>query len=174
MAKRLTVRPHLSIEELEERYRRCKNVVEKSHWQVVWLKAQNFSTGEVARIVGFNTDWIRRVTHRYNERGPESLKDGRAQNSRPPLLSAEDQKALLAALSTPAPDGGLWNSVKVAKWISDRIGRQVRFQRGWVYLRRLNWRLQVPRPRHIEASEEVQTAFKKTPHSRRGNTIQAS
>jgi transposase len=174
MAKRLSVASHLAVDEIGERYRRCKDVVEKSRWHVVWLKSQKFPTGEVARIVGFNTDWIRRVVHRYNQLGPNALKDGRAHNGRSPLLSADEQQVLIAALSGPAPDGGLWNSVKVAQWISERIGRRVRFQRGWVYLRRLNWTLQIPRPRHVEASEEAQTAFKKTPHPRRGNAIQAS
>jgi hypothetical protein len=44
MPKRLTIEPHLSIKELENRYRAAKNPVERSHYQIVWLLAQGKTT----------------------------------------------------------------------------------------------------------------------------------
>ena len=49
MAARLEVAPKLSVEELFERYRRCEDAVEKSHWQIIWLRAQRTAPSEVAR-----------------------------------------------------------------------------------------------------------------------------
>src|SRR5918911_725375 len=80
-----------------------------------------------------------------------------------PLLGAEDEAALRAALAEPPPDGGLWTGPKVAAWMAARLGREVWPQRGWDYLRRLGHSPQVPRPRHAKAaSPEEQAAYKKS------------
>jgi transposase len=72
------------------------------------------------------------------------------------------QQALLwQALQAPAPDGGLWNSRKVAEWMSDLLDRPISIQRGWEYLRSLEMRLRVPRPHHQEADPLEQEAWKK-------------
>jgi transposase len=161
MGRRLEVAEHLSVEALGSRYRGCRDAVEKVHWQVVWLKASGEPTGEIARVTGYQPDWVRRIVRRYNAEGPWSLGDRRQHNGREPLLDEAQQAELVEALSGPAPDGGLWNSPKVASWLSERVGRPVGYQRGWQYLRRLGFTIQQPRPRHVEASEEEQEAFKK-------------
>ncbi len=85
--RRLEVAGHLTVTELFERYRGAEDATVKAHLQVIWLKAQGWRTGEVARSTGFKPDWVRRLVHRYNEHGPESLGDRRASNGREPLLS---------------------------------------------------------------------------------------
>ncbi len=159
--RRVEVAGHLSVEQLFERYRRADDAVVKAHLQVIWQKAQGRSTGEVARNTGFKVDWVRRLVHRYNRDGPDSLGDRRRGNGRDPLLSEAQRRELLVALSRPAPDGGLWTSGKVARWMAERIGRKVWPQRGWVYLRDLGMTLQRPRPRHVKADPAAQEAFKK-------------
>lgn len=77
------------------------------------------------------------------------------------LLSAAQQEELDQALQSP-PDGGLWSGPKVAQWIAQKTGRgQVHPQRGWDYLQRLNYSGQRPHPRHANADEAAQAAFKK-------------
>jgi hypothetical protein len=39
MQKRLMVKPHLSLEEIEHQSRTAKDPVARSHWQIVWLLA---------------------------------------------------------------------------------------------------------------------------------------
>jgi transposase len=39
MPKKIELHPHLSTEELENRYRGAKDPVERSHYQIVWLIA---------------------------------------------------------------------------------------------------------------------------------------
>jgi len=41
MKKPITVKAHLSIETIETRYRKAKDAVERSHWQIIWLLAVN-------------------------------------------------------------------------------------------------------------------------------------
>ena len=61
MPKRVTIHPHLSVKELESRYRAAKNPVERSHYQIVWLLAQGKTTEEVAVVTGYCRDWIRKL-----------------------------------------------------------------------------------------------------------------
>ena len=79
------------------------------------------------------------------------------------LLSEAQQEELDQALQASPPDGGLWSGPKVAQWIAQKTGRgQVHLQRGWDDLQRLHYSGQRPRPRHANADEAAQTAFKKT------------
>jgi transposase len=79
------------------------------------------------------------------------------------LLSARQQAELDQALQSPPADGGLWSGPKVAQWIAKKTGRaHVHPQRGWDYLQRLNYSGQRPRPRHANADEAAQAAFKET------------
>lgn len=139
MPKRLQLAEHLDMDELYRRYRKAKNPVERTHWQIVWLKSQGKKTNEIARATGYSSVWVRQVIHRYNDEGPDGLIDRRKFNpGATPLLDDHEQEMLRDALQRPAPDGGAWNSRKVAEWIADRTGRDtVHPQRGWDYLKRL-------------------------------------
>jgi len=41
MPKRVKIEPHLSSDELERRYRQAQNVIERSHYQTIWLLLEN-------------------------------------------------------------------------------------------------------------------------------------
>jgi len=155
------IAPHLTVSELFERYRKSINPVEKTHWQVLWWRAQGKGTLLVAEMTGYRPDWIRRIVRNYNANGPDAVGDGRTHNGAAPLLDSQRQEELLSLLMGPSPDGGLWTGPKVAQWMSERLARPVRPQRGWDYLCRLGLSTQTPRPRHIEADAEEQEAFKK-------------
>ncbi len=52
MARHVTIEPYLSLDELEAGYRKAKDAVERSHWQMIWLLAQGKFTHEVAEVTG--------------------------------------------------------------------------------------------------------------------------
>jgi len=170
MPRRVTVAPHLASEELFARYRQASDPIERSHWQLVWLVADGHPVPEVARLVGYDANWVRTLIRRYNAAGPAGLRDRRRHNpGQAPLLAPADRTALLAALLGPAPDGGLWTGPKVAAWMAERLGRAVHPQRGWEALRTVGFPSQRPRPRATTADPAAQAAFKKggfTPTSR--------
>src|SRR3972149_8685123 len=162
MPKRITIQPHLGLDQLEARYRQSKDPVARSHFQIVWLLAQSKSTQTVAEHTGYSRIWIQQIARRYNQDGPAGLGDRRKQNpGATPLLNVEQRKALWAALQGPAPDGGLWTGKKVAQWMSAQTGCKIHIQRGWEYMRSLGFTLQRPRPRHAKANAEAQAVFKK-------------
>lgn len=164
MPKRLRLKDHLSTEELEDRYRKARDPVERSHYQIVWLLSSGKLTREVREVTGYSPEWIRQISLRYNELGAEGLGDRRHRNpGASPLLSPSEQRELSEALTRAPPDGGMWNSRKVAEWIERKTGRGgLRAQRGWEYLRKLGHTPQVPRPSNAEAKASEQEAFKKS------------
>lgn len=164
MAQRITVAPHLSVPELEARERVARDPIERARLQVLRLLAQGRTSAEVAEISGYTQKWVRVLAARYNRRGPDALRDGRHHNpGQRPLLSAEQRRALAAALETSPPEGGLWSGPRVARWMSERLGRSVAPQRGWEALRRAGYTLQRPRPRHREADADAQDRFQAGP-----------
>jgi hypothetical protein len=49
MPKRRSIQSHLAVDALESHYRRAKDPVARSHWQVIWLLAQGRTSAQVAR-----------------------------------------------------------------------------------------------------------------------------
>ena len=170
MPKSLELSPHASTQELEHRYKKARDPVERSHLQIVWLLSEGRTTGEVSEVTGYSVGWVRKIAHRYNERGLQGLGDRRHRNpgaKQRALLNEEGQRELREALlSGPAPacvGGGMWSGPKVARWIEQRNGlEKVHAQRGWEYLRKVGMSPQVPRPSNAQgADSDEREAFKK-------------
>jgi transposase len=166
MPKKIKLEPYLSTKELESRYRGAKDPIERSHYQIVWLIAQSKTTSEVIEATGYSRNWIQQLARRYNREGPEALQDRRHKNPGAKdraLLDEHQRSELTEVLKKPPADGGMWNSRKVANWIEENTGRNVRPQRGWEYLRKLGNTPKVPRPSHAKADPKEQQAFKRGP-----------
>lgn len=162
MPKRISIIPHLSIDELEQRYRQATDGIERSHYQIIWLLAQGRLMEEVAAVTGYSRDWIYELVRSYNRIGVAGLGDLRRHNpGGPPKLNDVEQAQLLQAMRGPAPDGGLWNGRKVSDYLLEAFGISVSRQQGWVYLKQMEFRLRVPRPEHQEADLEAQEEWKK-------------
>lgn len=162
MPRCLTVAPHLPVAALEQRYRQCRDPVERSHWQMLWLVAQGHHCPAVATLTGYSVNWVRTMVRRSNAEGSAGVVDRRQANpGAPPLLSPARREALRAALAEPPPDGGLGTGRKVAAWMSEQLGRPVGEPRGWEALQTLRWSPQRPRPRAATADPAAQDAFKK-------------
>ena len=162
MARTLIIPAHLTLDELEQRYRRAKDPVARSHWHILWLLSSGTPTAEVARVSRYSVNWVREIARRYREDGPTGIGDRRHGNpGAPPLLEGTQQEQLRQALAGPAPDGGLWTGRWVAAWMSEALGRAVSIQRGWEWMRRLGYTPQRPRRRETRADPEAQEAFKK-------------
>jgi transposase len=166
MPRRLDLSPHASTQELEHRCRKAEDPVERSHRQIVWLLSEGRTTEEVCEVTGYSPGWVRRIAHRYNERGVEGLGDRRHANPgarERALLDEEGRAELREALCGPPPGGGMWSGPKVARWIEHKTGlEKVHAQRGWEYLRKVGMSPQVPRPSNAQgADSEEREAFKK-------------
>jgi transposase len=167
MPKTLKLEPHPDSRELENRYRKARDPVGRSHYQIVWLISEGKSTRQVMEVTGYSRGWIQQLARRYNAGGAEALGDRRHRNPgarERALLDQGQQRELAQALrKPPQEDGGMWNSRKVGEWIKAKTGKAVsnKKQRGWEYLRKLGNSPKAPRPHHQKADKREQEAFKK-------------
>lgn len=161
MPRTLPVAPHLSLEELRA-LERTVPAADRVRVLAVRLMAEGRPATEVGPLVGFSPEWVRTLVHRYNAEGVGALGDGRRHNAgHPPLLDAGQQTALREALGGEAPDGGVWTCRWVAVWMTQTLGQPVSPQRAWVWMRRLGFTPQRPRPRETRADAATQDAWKK-------------
>jgi transposase len=161
MPRRIYLAPHLTTDELQKRYRAATDPVERSHWHFLWLLAGGMTATAVAAITGYSAYWIGRIARRYNTEGPDGVRDRRhATCTAHPDLPASQLAELEAAVAGPHPKGDHWCGRTVAAWLSQHLGRQVRRQLGWRYLRRFGARWRKPRPRHVRAEPRAQAEFK--------------
>lgn len=166
MPKHVTLLPHLTTTDLEQRYRRAHEPHERSWWQILWLLSHGQTARQVAASTGYSAYWIGQLAKRYNIEGPAGMRNRARISShrQEPLLSAEQQEALRQALAGPPPGAPLttrWSGRLVAAWMSERLGRPVATQRAYDYLQRLRYSPQIPRPRHVHADPVAQEQFKK-------------
>jgi transposase len=165
MPSPIKLKPHLTTEELYQRYRKCQQHREKVRWRALFLIAKGGIANDVARRVGRSSGWMTNLARRYNKLGAEGVSDQRTKPlpSPPPTLNAKQAQSLEAALRGPAPDGGLWTSPKVAAWIKKKTGKEVHKTTAWRAMRQAGFTLQVPRPHHRQAATDAeQAAFKKS------------
>ena len=120
---RLPIHPHLAPEEIAKPYRSCRDGLEKTHGQILWLLTRTQpapSPAEVAPQVRMTAGWVRSLIRRWNEKGPEALADRRkVTNKGHSKLSAEQRAELFTRLQSPPPDGGLWTGPKVAVHVAE-------------------------------------------------------
>jgi transposase len=165
MPSPIKLKPHLTTEQLYQRYRHCQQPREKTRWRALYLIAKGGIANQVAKRVGRSSGWMTNLARRYNQLGAAGVADQYTQPkpSPPPTLNAKQAQALQQALRGPAPDGGLWTAPKVAAWIRQKTGKQVHPTTAWRAMRAAGFTLQVPRPQHRQAAtQEEQSAFKKS------------
>lgn len=162
MPRRIHLEPHLTVDELERRYRGAREPHERSWFQILWLLAKGQTATTIAESTGYSRYWIGQIARRYNQEGPTGMQNRRHTHSHraQPLLSSDQLAELAAAVRGPAPEGDNWLGRTVAAWMSARLGRPVSEQVGWTYLVRLEGKRRMPR--HVQADPVAQATFKKS------------
>src|SRR5258706_13049563 len=110
MARRIHLQPHLSVDDLERRYRAAKEPNERTWWQILWLLAQGHTATELSRGIGYRAYWIGQIAKRYNEEGPAGMQNRRhtTSNRPPPDFSPALQEVLRELLAGAAPRKKSW------------------------------------------------------------------
>src|SRR5258706_8299708 len=125
MARHIHLQPHLSVDELERRYRAAKEPNERTWWQLLWLLAQGRTATELSAVTGYRAYWIGQIAKRYNEQGPAGMQNRRHTTSYrpPPVLSPALQQELRAALAEAAARNEPWTGGGGAAWGGQRPRR---------------------------------------------------
>src|SRR5258707_6763094 len=141
MARHLHLATHLSVDELEQRYRAAHEPHERTWWQILWLLARGQLAKDIAQSTGDTASWIGQIAKRYNAEGPAGMVNRQRTTSwrAPRMLKAQQQEELRAALARPAPHGGKhWSCRAVAGRMAGPLGRPGEGERGLGYLPRLH------------------------------------
>src|SRR2546423_15596308 len=111
MTRRIRLEPHLTVDELERRYRAAKEPHERSWYQILWLLGKGQLSRENAESTGYSRYWIGQVARRYNIQGPDRLDKRQSSHSHPPplTLSAEQRAQFAQADRVPTPHDEQWS-----------------------------------------------------------------
>ena len=124
---------------------------------------------EAARIGGMDRQTLRDWVHRFNQRGPDGLKDIPSKGH-PPRLSAE-QQAELAQLVETGPDRARhgvvrWRRIDLKHLIAERFGVVYHERTVGKILHQLGFSHISARPRHPAQDQRIVAEFKKTSRPR--------
>ena len=123
------------------------------------------SRADAARVGGMDRQTLRDWVHRFNEAGPDGLKD--AWNGGPQPRLSVAQKAELAGVVEMGPDPVVdgvvrWRRVDLQKLIKERFGVDYHERYVGTLLKELGFSHISARPRHPGQDGEIVEAYKKT------------
>ncbi|WP_157452036.1 helix-turn-helix domain-containing protein [Deinococcus aquatilis] len=101
--------PHQTSDELELAYRQSERAVERSRWQILWLKSKGLSIPEIKAVTSFSRSTISTLIRAYNKDGPAVVVDRRRWNKSTPALgtsSTQDPPGPRAVPNLAGPSHG--------------------------------------------------------------------
>jgi transposase len=164
MATAVKVRTNLSAAELRRVAAASKHANQSRRLLAIAAVLDGMSRADAARIGGMDRQTLRDWVHRFNESGPEGLKDSWSKGH-PPRLSAE-QLAQFADLVETGPDSAVhgvvrWRRVDLQQIVAERFGVVYHERTIGKILKQLGFSHVSARPRHPAKDEEAVAAFKK-------------
>src|SRR5215208_1181966 len=164
MPAAIRMRSDLSAGELRRLAAMTKNANQSRPLLSLAAILDGMSRTEAARIGGMDRQTVRDWVHRFNERGPEGLKDIRSKGH-PPRLSPA-QQAELAHLVEIGPDRAVhgvvrWRRIDLKQLIAERFGVTYHERTVGQILHQLGFSPISARPRHPAQDERVMAEFKK-------------
>lgn len=164
MPKKAHLEPYLNSDELKSRYLLAKDPVESRRWHLLWLVSKEWSIKKAAEIIGYNYDYAKEIVKNYNSLGELGVVNRDKKGKRLAYNALLNQTQLLElreALKSPPEDEGLWTGPKVARWIEKKTGiEKVWNQRGWDYLKKCCYSMQLPRKKHRKGDPNEKAEFK--------------
>ena len=69
--RKIHLAEHLTVAEIEKRYRSASDGVGRSQWQIIWLLAQGKTSSEIEAVTDYSLTWIGTIARRYNAEGAQ-------------------------------------------------------------------------------------------------------
>ena len=169
MPAAVRLRTDLSASELRRLAAATKNANQSRRLLSLAAVLDGMSRAEAARIGGMDRQTLRDWVHRFNERGPDGLKDTWSKGN-PPRLCAE-QQAELAQMVETGPDRAVhgvvrWRRIDLKHLIAERFGVAYHERTVGKILKQLGFSHISARPRHPAQDGDSVAGFKKTSRSR--------
>ena len=129
----------------------------------------SMSRADAARIGGMDRQTLRDWVHRFNEEGPDGVRDRKAPGASAKLTASqlEELAAVVEAGPDPVSDGIVrWRRMDLKLWIEARFGVVYHDRSVSRLLEQLGFSHISARPRHPGQDEAVLEDFKKTSRAR--------
>ena len=164
MPAAVSVRTDFSAGELRRLAAATKNANQSRRLLSIAAVLDGMNRREAARIGGMDRQTLRDWVHRFNERGPDGLKDAWSKGN-PPRLSA-DAQAELAQLVETGPDRAVhgvvrWRRIDLQRLIAERFGVVYHERTVGKILHQLGFSHISARPRYPAQDRRTIEAFKK-------------
>ena len=165
MPSAVKLRTDFSAAELRRLAKRSKDNNQSRRLLSLAAVLDGMNRTDAARIGGMDRQTLRDWVHRFNEAGPDGLRDHWAGGPDPRLSAAH--KAELAAVVEAGPnrevDGVVrWRRVDLQRVIKNRFGVDYCERYVGTLLKKLGFAHISARPRHPGQDAEIVEAFKKT------------
>ena len=169
MPAAVQMRSDFSAAELRRLAATTKNANQSRRLLSLAAILDGMSRSEAARIGGMDRQTLRDWVHRFNERGPDGLKDIPSKGH--PCRLSPDQQAELAQLVEIGPDRAVhgvvrWRRIDLQHLIAKRFGVTYHERTVGKILHQLGFSHISARPRHPAQDERVVAEFKKTSRPR--------
>ncbi len=174
MSAAVRLRTDFSACELRRLAAATKNANQSRRLLSLAAVLDGMSRTEAARLGGMDRQTLRDWVHRFNQHGPEGLKDTWSKGN-PPRLSAE-QETELAHLVETGPDRAVhgvvrWRRIDLKRISAERFGVDYNERSVGKILHRLGFSHISPRPHHPAQDERIVAEFKKTSQPTVGRSI---
>jgi transposase len=166
MGKAIAIaRLDLTAADLRAAATRTKNASAARRMLCLAMVLEGSDRTTAAEACGMDRQTLRDWVHRYNAEGLRGLYDRKPPGARPKLTA--EQRAALVELVEAGPDLAVhgvvrWRRVDLRDELERLFGVVLHERSVGKVLRRLGYRRLSVRPRHPQADEEAQEAFKKT------------
>lgn len=165
MPKVVAIKPSHTSVELRRLAARTKDANQSRRLLSIAAVLDGMSRAEAARIGGMDRQTLRDWAHRFNERGPDGLKDNWRRDNPRRLSSA--QQGELAAIVETGPDRAVhgvvrWRRVDLQRLIAERFGVAYHERTVGKLLKAMGFSHISARPRHPGQDGGTIAAFKKT------------
>lgn len=154
--------PDGSVERIEQALRGAQSKAEFQRVQCMWLRAAlGLNANQVAQALGWRPTSVRRLQAQFLRQGEGFWECPERGGRRHQNLTREEEARLLESFLPPAKQGGLLEVSRVKLAYEQAVGHVVPKSTVYRMLARHGWRKLAPRPRHPQAVEARQQAFKK-------------
>ena len=154
---------HVSADEVKDRMQREKRPVVLKRWWIIYhALVAPCKAEEIALHTGVSATTVHRVISTYNRQGPAALDTPGKGGRRHQYLTLTQEREFLAPFFEQAERGEIATVAHIKSAYETTVGHEVEESTIYRLLKRHGWRKLAPRPRHPQASVEVQEQFKKT------------
>jgi len=165
MGSAIELRTDYSPARLRQLAKHCKDSKQSRRLLSLAAVLDGMSRTDAARVGGMDRQTLRDWVHRFNDGGPDGLKDIHA-GGREPRLSPDQKKQLAHIVETGpdlATDGVVrWRRVDIQRVIKERFGVEFHERYVGTLLKELGFSRLSGRPQHPKQDEQVIEMFKKT------------